>query len=155
MSLILLLKFYTLQPLPYGGAVILSPQSLHHNSHLPNVSPHLQSCPFWCILHVAVGVITVKREHTLPSPLQWFLSLLFLNDFIYLSLETGEGREKEERNIDVREKHQLVVCYTPPTGNLGCNPGICPEGNWTSNLPVSRVSPNSLSHTSQGESYHF
>ena len=39
----------------------------------------------------------------------------FSKDFIYLFLERGEGREKErERNIDVREKHQLVAFPTGP-----------------------------------------
>ncbi|XP_054438326.1 uncharacterized protein LOC129077789 [Pteronotus mesoamericanus] len=37
-----------------------------------------------------------------------------------------EGREKE-RNISVREKHQLVASRAPPKGNLACNPGMCPD----------------------------
>ena len=44
---------------------------------------------------------------------------LFFKDFIYLFLERGEGKEKErEKNIN--------VCL-PPTGDLTCNPGICPD----------------------------
>ena len=40
----------------------------------------------------------------------------------YLFLERMEGREKEG------EKHQCVVAsHTPPTGNLACNPGMCPD----------------------------
>ena len=46
-----------------------------------------------------------------------------LKDFIYLFLERREGREKKrERNIDVREKHQLVVSHTCP--NSGPNPQL-------------------------------
>ena len=53
-------------------------------------------------------------------------------DFIYLSLERGEGREeKRERNIDVQEKHRSVASLTPPTGNPAHNPGMCPD--WESN----------------------
>ena len=44
----------------------------------------------------------------------------FIYLFIYLS-ERGEGREKErERNIDVREKHQLGASHT--CSNWGQNP---------------------------------
>ena len=45
-------------------------------------------------------------------------------DFIYLFLEREEGREKE------REKHQCVFAsHAPPphTGDLACNPGMCPD----------------------------
>ena len=53
------------------------------------------------------------------------LSLLifyFSKDFL------EEGREGERQG----EKHQCVVAScTPPTGNLACNPGMCPD--WASN----------------------
>ena len=53
---------------------------------------------------------------------------IFLKDFIYLLLETGEGREKErERHINVWEIHWLVASHMPPTGNLAHNPGMCPD----------------------------
>ena len=54
------------------------------------------------------------------------LTCLFFN-FTYLFLERGEGREKEG------EKHQCVFASrVPPTGDLACNPGMCPdwESNW-------------------------
>ena len=54
---------------------------------------------------------------------------LFFKDFIYLFLENGEGREKvRERNIN----SWLVASCMPPTGDLVCNPGMCPdwELNW-------------------------
>ena len=42
--------------------------------------------------------------------------------YLFIVLERGEGREKE------REKHQcVVVSQVPPTGNLACNPGMCPD----------------------------
>ena len=44
----------------------------------------------------------------------------------YLFLEKGEGREKDG------EKHQCVVASRViPTGDLACNPGMCPD--WESN----------------------
>ena len=45
-----------------------------------------------------------------------------LKIFIYLFLERGEGREKEE------EKHQCVVAsHASPTGDLARNPSMCPD----------------------------
>ena len=42
-------------------------------------------------------------------------------------LERGEGREKgRERNIDAREKHQLVDFRMCSNWGLNCNPGMCP-----------------------------
>ena len=51
------------------------------------------------------------------------LCSLFFKDFIYLFLESGE-REGERKG----EKHQCVVAScTPSTGDLACNPGMCPR----------------------------
>ena len=52
---------------------------------------------------------------------------IFKKYVIYLFFREGEGREKE------REKHQCVLAsHAPPTGDLACNPGMCPdrESNW-------------------------
>ena len=64
----------------------------------------------------------MQQWHTIF--LLFFLSFLFL-DFIYLFLEWGMEKEGE--------KHQSVVAsHMPPTGDLTCNPGMCPdwELNW-------------------------
>ena len=46
----------------------------------------------------------------------------FKKYFIYLFLERGREGEKEG------EKHQRVVAsYSLPTGDLACNPGMCPD----------------------------
>ena len=51
----------------------------------------------------------------------YFLKILFI--YFY-----REGREGEREG----EKHQCVlVSHAPPTGDLACNPGICPD--WGSN----------------------
>ena len=45
-------------------------------------------------------------------------------DCIYLFLESGEGKGEREG-----EKHQRVVAScVPHTGELACNPGMCPKG---------------------------
>ena len=50
---------------------------------------------------------------------------------IYLSIIFRERRRKGERR---GEKPQCVVAsHTPPTGDLACNPGTCPD--WESNQP--------------------
>ena len=60
-------------------------------------------------------------------------NLLFIDKYIYLFSERGEGREKEkERNIDVQEIHLSVAFHTPPAGVLALNPGMCPD--WELNL---------------------
>ena len=47
---------------------------------------------------------------------------------IYLFLESG----KEGESVGV--KHQCVVAsHTPCTGDLACNPGMCPD--WEQNQP--------------------
>ena len=60
------------------------------------------------------------------------LKIIFLKLFLrlyFIFRERGEGREKEwKKNMDVREKHQLVASPEPPTGDLASNPGLCPEG---------------------------
>ena len=55
-----------------------------------------------------------------------------------------------ERNIDVREEHQLVASRTPPAGDLAHSPGVCPDRNPASDLLVCRMTPDPLNHTSQG-----
>ena len=70
---------------------------------------------------------------------------LFFKDFIYVFLERREGIEKE------REKHQCVVAsHMAPTGDLACNPDMCPdwESNWHPFGSQPMLSP--LSYTSQG-----
>ena len=48
--------------------------------------------------------------------------MYFLKYFIYLFLERGEGKEKEE------EKYPCVAAScAPPTGDLALNPGMCPD----------------------------
>ena len=51
---------------------------------------------------------------------------IFFKDFIYLLLERVEGRKRG------RETSSVVASHMPPTGDLACNPGICPdlESNW-------------------------
>ena len=72
-------------------------------------------------------------------------TFFFKKDLIHFFLERGEGMEKEkERNIN------QIASHKPPTGDLACNPGICPDRVSTRNLSVCGTMLNALSHTSQG-----
>ena len=65
----------------------------------------------------------------------------------YLCIFREIGREGEREE----EKHQCVVAsHAPPTGDLACNPGMCP--NWESNQRPFGSQPvlHALNHTSQG-----
>ena len=47
---------------------------------------------------------------------------IYFKDFIYLFLERGREEEREG------EKHQYVgASRMPRTGDLACNPGMCPD----------------------------
>ena len=46
---------------------------------------------------------------------------------LFLFLERGRWRE---RNIDVPEIHRLVASHMSPTGDLACNPDMCPDQEW-------------------------
>ena len=83
------------------------------------------------ILHVYKMVLTHKSLLTHS----FFFSSLFLKysfkelkKIFYLCIfREGEAREKRrERNVNV-----WVASRTPPTGDLVCNPGMCPD--WESN----------------------
>ena len=53
----------------------------------------------------------------------FLVMLFFFNDFIYLFLESREGREKEgKRNIEVREKYQLDAFCMYPIQGLNLQP---------------------------------
>ena len=56
---------------------------------------------------------TPVQKLSLPLWNSFFINLYFL-DFIYLFLETGKD-------------HCVVASCTPPTGDLACYPGMCPD----------------------------
>ena len=59
----------------------------------------------------------------------YFMGILILFFIFYLFIFRQRGREGEREG----EKHQwAVVSHAPPTGDLACNPGMCPdwELNW-------------------------
>ena len=79
-------------------------------------------------------------------------SLLF-KDFIYLFLNIlfifkEKGREGEREG----KKHQCVVAaHVAPTGDLACNPGMCPDQESNQLHFDSQPELNPLSYTSQGD----
>ena len=61
-----------------------------------------------------------------------------------------KGGKKREGNIDVLEKHQLLVSRRPPTGDLVATQAYVLTGNRTNDHLVLRLVLSALSHTSQG-----
>ena len=50
----------------------------------------------------------------------------------HLFIFRERGREGEKEGEREGENHQCVVAFcVPPTGDLACNPGMCPD--WESN----------------------
>ena len=77
----------------------------------------------------------------------WMLVFFVLIRF-YLCIFKEKGREGEREE----EKHQCVVAsHVPPTGDLPCSPGTCPD--WESNRRPfgSPTALNPLSYTSQAQ----
>ena len=64
----------------------------------------------------------------------------------HISTVGERGREEKEG-----EKHQCVVAsHVPLTGDLACNPGLCPDQHPNLSPSVCRPAPTWLSHSSQG-----
>ena len=99
--------------------------------------------------HIAVKYDSQDREHCKrrkwgTKRLPWFFKKIL---FVYIFLETGEGREKErERNINVWLSLTCLPVQTWPATKA-----CALTGNQTSNLLVCRLALNLLSHISQGE----
>ena len=76
---------------------------------------------------------------------------LFLRFYLFIYREE-EGREKEmERNMDEQEIHWSVASCMPPTGDLACNPGMCPDREFNRWPLVHGPAFNSRSYSSQGQ----
>ena len=74
----------------------------------------------------------------------------FFKRFYFIFRQRGREGEREG------EKHQcVVVAHTPPSGDLACNPGLCPDWNPNGDPLVLRPALNPLSNSSQGYNYNF
>ena len=74
----------------------------------------------------------------------------FLRFFKFIFRERGREGEREG------EKHQCVVASRAPgTGDLACNPGMCPDWELNWRPPSLQPTLNPLSYTSQGENKIF
>ena len=82
-----------------------------------------------CVLNCLVFSIFVDSCYIFECSLLWSVySCLFKRFYLFLE---REGREEErERNISVNEKHRSFTSSTPPTSDLACNPGMCPDREW-------------------------
>ena len=71
---------------------------------------------------------------------------IFLRFYLFTFRERGREGEREG------EKYQCVVASSmPPTGDLACNPGMCPAWELNGQPFVSQPMLTPLSYTSQGK----
>ena len=73
-----------------------------------------------CTIFLECVLLAVQRNETHGIFFNFFKGFIYFLD--------GKGGRKRERNINV-----WVPLVPPPTGDLVCNPGMCPD--WESNHP--------------------
>ena len=97
---------------------------------------NLQGIPFVPLLHILTNICYFLSFWQYPFWQVWgdnlvvvliCISLMIDNGiFLFLKFIFRERRTEGERE---GEKHQCVVAsHTFPTGDLACNPGMCPDG---------------------------
>ena len=85
-----------------------------------------------------------KRKFRLYTKLRWLI-LFFLRFYLFIFRERGREGQREKPQC-------VVVSQACPTGDLACNPGMCPlTGNQTDDPLVHWPALSPLSHTSQGK----
>ena len=71
---------------------------------------------------------------------------LFKKNYLFIFRERGTDGEREGK------KHQCVVAsHVAPTGDLGYNPGMCPDWELNQQPFDSQPMLNPLNYTSQGD----
>ena len=135
--------------------------STSHSNCAISTSPHkrMGSQEFgdleWILSHCWLCAISSTGKREIDKSLHYFNFLIFscllllgifLKDFIYLFLETGQVKERErERNINL----WLPLLY-PWLGSWPATQACALTGNRTCNPLVHRLALNPLSHTNQG-----
>ena len=106
-----------------------------------------------CIHHHSIIQISLTTLNTLCSPsTHSFSPPIPGNHWFFFSFRNGKGDRKRsmwERNIG-----QLLLIHFS-TRDQTCNPGMCPDWEWTSNISLCGTMPNQLSHTGQGNHWSF
>ena len=108
--------------------------------------------PITCDLSIIFRMLYLYRTPGLLNYLlhMTMLSLFFLRFYLFI-LEREEGKEKErERNINV-----WLPSTCPLTGDLACNPGMCPDWESIGDPLIPRPALSPLSHSSQGWCHYF
>ena len=123
---VLLLQIHKWPPENNGLCkIVLRPLCLQVTSYLGTLGDILIGPLGGCLISALERALCVWMMWVFWISIENAGAFVFFN--IYLFLERGEGREKEE------EKHQCVVpSPVPPTGDLAWNPGMCPD--WELNL---------------------
>ena len=133
-------------------------------SHIPptgDLAHNPGMCPDWVLNRRPFGSQASTQSSELHQPGK--INTIFKRDrdnrlyFIYLFLERGEGREKEERNIYAWLPPALPLLGTWPGLQLRHMPwpGTEPATLWTRDPLAHRPALNPLSYTSQAEITNF
>ena len=112
-----------------------------------------------CLIFITILCILVKKAYTLTdqSTKVEYIFLLSLHSTLYIYIfKRFHLFIFRERKGEKGEKHQCVVASgTPPTGDLVCNPGLCPDWELNQRLFGLQTDTQPLSHTSQGYLYFY
>ena len=83
----------------------------------------LQLFPSFSRMPCLFSALCISINFSISLSMSDFFKIIFIHLFIF-----REGKGERDG-----EKHQCVVAsHVPPTGDLACNPGMCPdwESNW-------------------------
>ena len=99
---------------------------------VPNIhsSPLVSAGDWFQMPKSMIAQMSCIKWHRICINLQTFSHILYLfmfKDFTYLPLDRGEEGKKRGRAKHQCAREMIVASYTPPTGDLACNPGTCPN----------------------------
>ena len=100
----------------------------------------LENCYLFHLFSNAILLLTENSGSLLNLFFKIYIHIYLLFYLLFLFTFRERGREGERE----REKHQCVVAFhVPPTGDLACSPGVCPDWEWNWRLFVLQASVQS------------
>ena len=92
-------------------AVLFTKAKICKQSKYPSIDEWIKK---WCCIYTMEYYLCIKKNEICVLIFQYFI--------LFISRQRVRKGEREG------EKHQYVVAsHAPPTGDLACNPGMCPD----------------------------